>query len=312
MARPHLLVASTGGHLTQLIDLAGRIPSAGENVWVTFESDQASAALAGEQVETVRYIPPRGYLPLLRALPRALWLLARHRPAVVVSTGSAIALAFLPIAPLVRARAIYIESATRSRGPSATGAVLQRLPWVDRFTQHESQANDRWAYAGSVFEGFTATEVPATPPRSFVVTLGTMETYGFRRLLDRLTAILPPDAEVLWQTGVTDTKGLDIDARVSVPADELEEAIRSADVVIAHAGTGTALTSMRLGKRPILVARRAHHDEHVDDHQLLTAELLASQGLALAVEVDQLSAATLEEATRTVVTRSASPPRLRL
>jgi UDP-N-acetylglucosamine transferase subunit ALG13 len=312
MVRPSLLVASTGGHLTQLIDLAGRLPEPDHAVWVTFASDQTTAALAGAEVETIRYIPPRGYWPLLRAFPRAIAILARHRPSMVVSTGSGIALAFLPLARLFGARSVYIESATRSEGPSATGSVLRRLPWVERFTQHESQAVDGWNYAGSVFDGFAVTDAPARSPRSFVVTLGTMETYGFRRLLDRLVEILPDGAEVLWQTGVTDLDGLDIDGRMSVPSDELEAAIRAADVVIAHAGTGTALTSMRLGKRPVLVPRRARFDEHVDDHQLQTAELLAGKGLALSVEVDELDEQTLEAATASVVTRHESPPNLRL
>ncbi len=312
MSRPTLLVASTGGHLTQLIDLAGRLSSVNDAVWVTFPSDQAATALAGSKVETVRYIPPRGYAPLLRALPRALAILAKHRPRQVISTGSGIALAFLPLAPLFGARAVYIESATRSQGPSATGSLLARLPWVGLYTQHQAQATDRWAYAGSVFEGFAAQQVETRTPRSFVVTLGTMETFGFRRLVDRLLTILPADAEVMWQTGVTPLDGLDIEGRVSVPSHELEAAIRAADVVIAHAGTGTALTSMRLGKRPILVPRRAQHGEHVDDHQLQTADLLAGQGLALTVEVEALTAETLEEATAAVITRHESPPNLRL
>ncbi len=37
--------------------------------------------------------------------------------------------------------------------------------------------------------------------------------------------------------------------------------------MISHAGTGSILTALQLGKRPIVVPRRAAHGEHVDGHQ---------------------------------------------
>ena len=90
---------------------------------------------------------------------------------------------------------------------------------------------------------------------------------------------------VLWQTGSTDVSDLDIDGKEVVPAHELEQAMREADVVIAHAGTGTALTSLRMGKRPILVPRDSSHGQHIDDHQFQTAALLDKMGLALSRKV---------------------------
>ena len=42
-------------------------------------------------------------------------------------------------------------------------------------------------------------------------------------------------------------------------------ATAAADVVISHAGVGSALTALRCGKRPILVPREAARGEHVDD-----------------------------------------------
>ena len=85
-----------------------------------------------------------------------------------------------------------------------------------------------------------------------VVSLGTQDGYGFRRLLDRLVPIVPADAEVLWQTGGTDVTGLGIDGRASACRREEMAAgdPRAADVVVAHAGTGIALMALENGKLP--------------------------------------------------------------
>ncbi len=310
--RPTLFVASTGGHLTQLIDLSERITEVERAVWVTFESDQARSALEGREVIYVPYLAPRGYASLLRNLPRAARVLRRQRPERVISTGSGIALAYLPLARIVGARAYYIESATRAAGPSRTGALLARVPGVRLRTQHPQWAEGKWRFAGSVFDGFQPVPGPPRPLHKVVVTVGTMETYGFRRLVQRLFDVLPAGVEVLWQTGVTDIAGIDIDAHRSVPATELEAAIAAADLVVAHAGTGTALTSLRLGHRPVLVARRGAHGEHVDDHQAQTASYLSGLDLVTVLEVDEIDIGALEAATAGSVTRSISPPRIEL
>ena len=312
MNGPTLLVASTGGHLAQLVDLAARIPGLDDAVWVTFDSDQARSALAGETVEYIPYIPPRGYRQIVRGVPAAISLIRRLRPGRVFSTGAGVALSYLPVARLHGADTYYIESATRADGPSQTGKILARVPGIRLCTQHPHLADGRWRCVGSVFDGFTAVDAPATDLRRVVVTVGTMQTYGFRRLIERLVEILDPATEVLWQTGVTDLDGLGIDGRVSVPAQELEDAMAAADLVISHAGTGTALTALQLGKRPLLVPRSAAHGEHVDDHQLQTASHLAALDLATVVRVEELTPERLREATAGSIERSASPPLLDL
>lgn len=57
--------------------------------------------------------------------------------------------------------------------------------------------------------------------------------------------------------------------------------MRQADMVITHAGVGSAVTAIRAGKKPVLVPRLARYGEHVDDHQLQLAERLAEFGLAV-------------------------------
>ena len=125
----------------------------------------------------------------------------------------------------------------------------------------------------------------------------------------RLLEILPPDVEVLWQTGDTDVSDLGIEGHHAIPERELIDAMAAADVVVAHAGVGTALAAMEVGRCPILVPRRLAHGEHVDDHQIQIADELDRRGLALSVDADDLSLGDLTTAAAMrVATLAQAPP----
>jgi UDP-N-acetylglucosamine--N-acetylmuramyl-(pentapeptide) pyrophosphoryl-undecaprenol N-acetylglucosamine transferase len=286
-----LLVASTGGHLKQLHRLHRRVSAVHEPIrWATFDTPQSRSLLEGEDVDFVRFVGGRDPANVLRNLPAANRILRRHGVTTVVSTGSAMALPFFALGRARRLRCHYIESAARSDGPSISARMISRIPGVRLYTQYPSWADERWRYRGSVFDSFEpAAEQPADRIAKVVVTLGTFKDYGFERLVRRLLEVLPPEAEVLWQTGDTDTSGLGVDGHHAIPERELIAAMREADVVVAHAGVGTALAALEVGRRPLLVPRRLAHGEHVDDHQIQIAEELARRGLALSVEADELS-----------------------
>lgn len=310
-----MLVASSGGHFTQLAELWPRIQGVNsECVWVTFDSPQTRSMLQGQRVEYVPYIKPRGLASVLRNVPQAFKLMKKYNVDGVISTGSAIALAYLPYSAIRGIPTHYIESATRVEGPSVTGKALSRVPGIKFYNQHEVWANDQWKYLGSVFDGFVATRLDNPPPRirRAVVSVGTMEDYSFREFFVRLATYLKDADSVLWQTGSTDVSDLNIDGKAVVPAHELEQAMRDADVVIAHAGTGTALTSLRMGKRPILVPRDSSHGQHIDNHQFQTAALLDKMGLALSRKVEDLNKQDLQEAAAFKVDRASTQRPLHL
>ena len=317
MTRRVLACSSPGGHFKQLVSLVPRVPDVGEVVWLTSDlglsRDLLEAAGRGDdELIDVPYAAPRDLPNLARDARVAGRLLGSRRFDVAISTGAGIAVAVLPMARARGIRACFIESATRADGPSLSGRILERVPGIALFTQNAGYGS-RWRDAGSVHDGF-ARGPDRTGPRvaRVVVTVGTIRPYGFDRLVQRLVRILPDDAEVLWQTGATDVSRYRIDGRVGVPGPELERAIAEADVVIAHAGTGTALTAFEVGCCPILVPRRAAHGEHVDDHQVTTASSLAARGLALHVEADELGFEHLVEAARRSVVRNREAPALRL
>ena len=307
-----LLVSSVGGHLAELHRLLPRLQGVErDRVWVTFDTPQSRSVLDGEDVRFVDYTGPRDYANVLRHSSVARRMFAgRHPFSSVVSTGSGIALSFLPIARLRGAQCHYIESATRSLGPSLTGRVLRRCGGISVYSQYRQWARPPWRFSGSVFDTFSPGP-QRTPGRRIgrvVVTLGTMEDYEFRALLERALAVLPRDAEVLWQVGCTDVAGLPIAARRQLPAHELHAAIEAADVVIAHAGCGSSLDALAAGKKPVLVPRRGAYGENVDDHHALIAEELDRRGLAVARSVERLCLDDLLLAARGSVRTDATAP----
>lgn len=66
-----------------------------------------------------------------------------------------------------------------------------------------------------------------------------------------------------------------------VPRDEMLAHIARADAVVTHAGCGSLLDAIALGHMPLAMARRACHDEHVNDHQLELLEELTQEGRVL-------------------------------
>jgi UDP-N-acetylglucosamine--N-acetylmuramyl-(pentapeptide) pyrophosphoryl-undecaprenol N-acetylglucosamine transferase len=308
-----LLVASTGGHLHQLHELRPRLVGVDADVvWVTFDTPQSRSLLEGQEVVHVPHTRTRDYLNVARNTATAVRLLRDRDVRGVVSTGAGIALSFLPLARALGREAHYIESATRSGGPSLTGRLLQGVPGVRLYTQHRRWEGGRWRFAGSVFDGFDVADTGSAQAGRIVVTLGAHEQFGFRRLLERLVAIVPADAQVLWQTGATAADGLPIEARPYIPAGELLSAMRDADVVVAHAGTGSALAALEAGRCPILVPRDPARGEHVDDHQQQIARELDDLGVAIGRDVEDLTAGDLLLAAGRSVRRAARPAPFRL
>jgi UDP-N-acetylglucosamine transferase subunit ALG13 len=59
----------------------------------------------------------------------------------------------------------------------------------------------------------------------------------------------------------------------------MQELMSEASLVITHAGVATIVDALRAGQRPLVMARRRHLGEHVDDHQLQIVEALAAMDL---------------------------------
>lgn len=290
--RKALLLASTGGHLAQLHRLTQMSPVSEDSLWVTFDSAQSRSLLKGARTQFIDYIPPRGWREILSATGVVRRTMKSEQFETIVSTGAGIALATHVTSALQGRAPVYIESVSRVAGPSTTGLILERVPGVRRFAQHQWGHERRgWTKEFSVLDTFSPSAMSRVDaPRSYFVTLGTIKPFEFPELVKAVEAGLPDDAEIVWQLGATTYQPARGTVFTQMSAPEFDAAVRHADVVITHAGVGTLIALVEAGADVIAVPRRKSRNEHVDDHQLQIAEEFASRGLIRVREADELPA----------------------
>ena len=114
-----------------------------------------------------------------------------------------------------------------------------------------------------------------------LVSLGTHEQ-PFGRLLD-IVAPLAREESLVIQHGHTPPRtGLRADWIEFTTYDDLVGLMSDAEAVICHAGVGTIMSTLGVGKCPVVVARRARFGEHVDDHQVQITSMFAERGIIVA------------------------------
>jgi exopolysaccharide biosynthesis glucuronosyltransferase PssE len=115
------------------------------------------------------------------------------------------------------------------------------------------------------------------------VSVGTNEA-RFDRLLHAVAA-LPFEEHLLIQHGHSvRVERADAELVDFLPFEGMVEAIRSARVVVTHAGVGSVMVALANGKRPVVVPRRKAFGEAVDDHQLQLGRRFAQAGFVTLVE----------------------------
>jgi len=196
-------IATTGGHLTQLAGLAERLPPDAEAVWVTHANEQSTSLLAEKDVEFVPYVGVRDVRGVLRCVRHAHTLFRSRHLQRAVSTGSGIALGYLPYLAARGVECHYIESAARVGGPSVTGRILRWVPRVRTYAQYRHWSGPRWRFGGSGFDAFTAHHEPRPlgDPVRVVVTVGTAVEFPFPRLFRALAPLLTAGGELERATG---------------------------------------------------------------------------------------------------------------
>ena len=124
------LVASSGGHLLELVSLKPAW-EVHKRFWVTFPTDDARTLLEGERVHWAYHPTNRNLRNLVKNLWLAWKLLQHERPDVVISTGAGVAVPFLWVGRALGMRTIYIESLARIETLSLSGKLV--YPLVHRF-----------------------------------------------------------------------------------------------------------------------------------------------------------------------------------
>ena len=294
------LACSRGGHF----DLLARHQEAFEGcqvVWVTQQS--ARAEQLRRDGATVHVLGEWDRGRLLRTGAVATWrsfgLVLRQRPRVVVTSGSGIVVPFCMMARLAGARVVFVETSARVRGASNSGRVLSRIAH-DVIIQWDEM---RDVYPGATIARTSVVEElaakPATEGAGTIVVVGT-HSQPFDRLLRMVDdaverGVLPEP--VTAQIGPSRYSMRHANARELITPHEMETGIAAARYVVCHSGTGTISTALRSGRRPLVLARLAGHEEHFDDHQTQIAEKLAALDLAVPLG-DEITASDLQRARR--------------
>lgn len=137
-----LLVASSGGHLAQLLALRPWWETR-ERTWVTFGTPDARSQLSGEEVVWAYHPTTRNIPNALRNGRLAMSVLRRVRPQLVVSTGAGVAFPFFVAARMSGVRTVYVEVFDRIESRTVTGILCKPISdlflvqWAEQQQQYE-------------------------------------------------------------------------------------------------------------------------------------------------------------------------------
>ena len=124
------------------------------------------------------------------------------------------------------------------------------------------------------------------------VTLGTQDK-EFRRLVLAVHKYVSENnvnEKIIIQSGNTKVnKDLfseysNVEVRKFMDKEEFEKIFKKADIIITHAGVGTILTGLDMGKKMIVAARLKRYKEHVNDHQLQLLDNFVDEGYVIPLE----------------------------
>ena len=126
------------------------------------------------------------------------------------------------------------------------------------------------------------------------VTLGTQDKH-FPRLLEAVEQ-LNLNEKIIAQTGSTDFKSKKMEIHKFLSQDEFNKYMKEERIIITHAGVGTIIYGLNLGKTMIVAPRLKKYGEHVNDHQLQILETFSKDGYIIPLEDFSKLEEKLEEA----------------
>src|SRR5690606_27179150 len=110
--------------------------------------------------------------------------------------------------------------------------------------------------------------------RRMKIFIATGTQLAFARLVTTVDewAAEHPEAEIFAQVGPSGYRPQHMQSQAYMAPQTFERRSKEADLIIAHAGTGTIFTALEL-RKPIIVMPRLHeYGEHRNDHQVATVE----------------------------------------
>lgn len=116
--------------------------------------------------------------------------------------------------------------------------------------------------------------------KMILVLLGTQNN-GFERLLNAIQSNIDKGViteEVKVQAGFTKFESKDMEIFNFIDKSKLLELQDQADLIITHGGVGSIVSSLKKGKKVIVVPRLKKYGEHVNNHQIQIARRFAQEG----------------------------------
>ena len=145
------LVGSSGGHLNHLYMLKPFWEDK-ERFLATFDREDSRSLLKGEKIYPVYYPSNRSVKALLINTFRAIKILCKEKPDLIISSGAAPAVPFFYIGKLMGAKLIYIEIYDRIDSGTISGKLCYKI--ADRFIVQWEEMKTVYPnaiYLGSIF-----------------------------------------------------------------------------------------------------------------------------------------------------------------
>jgi UDP-N-acetylglucosamine transferase subunit ALG13 len=300
------LAASPGGHLTLLQALSGAFSDV-RRVWITGVSSQANALRAsGEEVHILAAWArdSRGLRGTGANFASAARLARLLKPRLVVTSGAGLVVPFALAARARGSQLVVIETMARVTDASLTGRILAPfarkvlVQWPEMRRAHRNASvcrpallqppDDGAASAGPLEDG----SVEGT-----FVSVGTRPE-PFDRLLATVddainTGLLP--RPVRAQSGASRYLPENYTTTPWMSPQEIDAAIKDSRHVVCHGGAAIMASTVRSGRKPIVMPRMKARHEHRTQHQQQIVQRLGDEGLVVPVW-DRLEAAHVEAA----------------
>ena len=130
-----------------------------------------------------------------------------------------------------------------------------------------------------------------------LVLLGTQNN-SFHRLLEKIDELIEKKIikeSVIVQAGYTKYDSKNMQIFDLIPQEELEKYQEKADLIITHGGVGSIISSLKKGKKVIVVPRLHEFQEHVNNHQKQIIEYFGEKNYILGIQnVEDLEKALKE------------------
>lgn len=295
------VVVSAGGHLEQALRRVNQLGIEKKVKFFTPMNSQTTSKLRDiphVYNENVGSRDLRGFFVAFFQLTK---IIRKKDFDFVISTGAGVAISAFLACKLRNVDFFYIESIARQEYPSMTGKILSWFGSPNLYTESKKFNSNKWKPIDSLFSNYKVEKNSkidiVQQDLELFVTVGTVHKYHFSRMVRMVKDISTSTDVIHWQVGNLESENVEDKFHLEVTDEEFKQLVVTSHVVITHAGVGSILNILDLGKFPIIVPRLSRHLEHVDDHQLEIATMVENLGLAKVIH-DNLSREDLISASR--------------